>query len=400
VNATTDDLRFAFVIYLDNSATTRVRPEVLAAMLPYLQLSFGNPSSIHAPGRTAREALDRAREQVAAMLNCQTNEVYFAGCATMANNVALLGRARFVEANGLPRHLIVSNIEHPAVLGPAQYLESQGWRVTYLAVDKEGLIAPERLAAALADDTSMVSIMWANNEIGAVQPLSQLSQLVAAHGKKLGRDIFMHTDAVQVPGKLPIDLSAMPVSALSLSGHKFGAPKGIGILFLRRLVNVMPIIFGGGQEMGLFAGTEALPNIVAVGEAAALAKAEQEELYSRLRSYQARLFEKLLTIPAVSVTGPKDIEKRLPGHVSIAVSKAEGEALVLKSDLRGVCLSSGSACHRGIIEPSHVLKAIGLSEDNALGALRITFGVDNTEADFEQAATTLLEIFSKVKVKA
>lgn len=400
MNATTDDLRFAFVIYLDNSATTRVRPEVLAAMLPYLQESFGNPSSIHAPGRTAREALDLAREQVAALLNCQANEVYFSGCATMANNVALLGRARFVEANGLPRHLIVSNIEHPAVLGPAQYLESQGWRVTYLAVDKEGLIAPERLAAALADDTSMVSIMWANNEIGAVQPLAELSELVAAHGRKLGRDIFMHTDAVQVPGKLPIDLSAIPVSALSLSGHKFGAPKGIGILFLRRLVNVMPIIFGGGQEMGLFAGTEALPNIVAVGEAAALAKAEQEELYSRLRSYQARLFEKLLAIPSVSVTGPKDIEKRLPGHVSIAVSKAEGEALVLKSDLRGVCLSSGSACHRGIIEPSHVLKAIGLSEDNALGALRITFGADNTEADFEQAAATLFEIFSKVKVRA
>ena len=399
MNATTDALRISFVIYLDNSATTRVRPQVLEAMLPYLQDNFGNPSSIHALGRTAREAMDNARSQVARLLNCQANEVYFASCATMANNVALLGRARFVEANGQPRHLITSNIEHPAVLGPAQYLEAQGWKVTYLAVNREGLLDAEKLQAALGDDTSIVSLMWANNEIGAVQPLSQLAEIVRAHGERIGREIFFHTDAVQVPGKLPIDLSAMPVSALALSGHKFGAPKGIGVLFLRRLVNVMPIIFGGGQEMGLFAGTEPLPNIVAIGVAAELAKAEQEELCRRLRSYQSRLLEKVLAIPAVSVTGPRDIEKRLPGHVSIAVSKAEGEAIVLKSDLRGICLSSGSACHRGIIEPSHVLKAIGLSEDNALGALRITFGVDNSESDFEEAAAKLVDLFSKAKVK-
>lgn len=387
------------MIYLDNSATTRVRPEVLAAMLPYLENSFGNPSSIHAVGREARRAMDLAREQVALMLGCESNEVYFAPCATTANNVALLGRARFVAANDQPRHLIVSNIEHPAVIGPAQYLESQGWKVTYLAVDKEGLLEPGRLEAALTGDTSIVSLMWANNEIGSLQPMAELAAVVGEHGRKLGREIFMHTDAVQVPGKLSINLKELPVSALSLSGHKFGAPKGIGILFLRRLVNVMPIMFGGGQEMGLFAGTEPLPNIVAVGKAAEIARLEQPEVYKKLRSFQSRLLAELLAIPGISTTGPADIEKRLPGHVSISVAKGEGEALVLRSDLKGICLSSGSACHRGIIEPSHVLKAIGLSEEKASGALRITFGAENSEDDYQAAVSTLTQIFSKAAAR-
>jgi len=383
------------MIYLDNSATTKVHPQVLAAMLPYLNENFGNPSSIHGQGRAARAAVDNARQQVASFLGCQSNEIYFSSCATMSNNVALLGRARFIEANGLPKHLITSTIEHPAILGPAQFLETQGWRVTYLSVDKQGFIRLDDFAAALSSDTSMVSIMWANNEIGVVQPIFEIAALVEKHSQSIGHEIFLHTDAVQVPGKLPIDLSQLNVSSLSLSGHKFGAPKGIGILFLRRLVNIMPIIFGGGQEMGLFAGTESVADIVGIGVASSIAQGQQASLERRLRSYQKQLFEHLLALPGVSITGPVDVSKRLPGHVSLALSNGEGEALVLKSDLRGLALSSGSACHQGIIEPSHVLRAIGISEEKALGAIRISFGADNKSDDVIKAMSVLEQILSK-----
>jgi len=384
------------VIYLDNSATTKVRPQVLEAMLPYLSDNYGNPSSIHSLGRQARAAVDNARSQVASFLGCAENEVYFSSCATMSNNVALLGRARFVEANGLPKHLITSTIEHPAVMGPAQYLEAQGWRVTYLPVDKEGFVRLADFESALAPDTSIVSIMWGNNEIGVLEPVEAMATMVARHAEKLGRDIFMHTDAVQVPGKLAIDLSKLKVSALSLSGHKFGAPKGIGILYLRRLFNIMPIIFGGGQEMGMFAGTESVAHIVAIGEAARLAQQEQAELETRLRSYQKQLFESLLAND-VTITGPSDIEKRLPGHVSFSVTGIEGEALVLKSDLKGLAISSGSACHQGIIEASSVLKAIGLGQAKSLGAVRISFGADNTQSDVLEAIRLLEIILGKVR---
>lgn len=385
------------VIYLDNSATTRVRPQVLEAMLPYLSESYGNPSSIHTLGRSARAAVDNARSQVASFLGCQPSEVYFSSCATMSNNVALLGRARFVEANGLPKHLITSTIEHPAVMGPAQYLEAQGWRVTYLPVDREGFVRLSDFKNALSSDTSIVSIMWGNNEIGVLEPIEAMAEIVESYAQGLGRDIFMHTDAVQIPGKLPIDLSQLKVSALSLSGHKFGAPKGIGILFLRRLFNIMPIIFGGGQEMGMFAGTESVAHIVAIGEAASLAQQEQAELEKRLRSYQKQLFERLLVVPDLTITGPSDIDKRLPGHVSFSVGGIEGEALVLKSDLKGLAISSGSACHQGIIESSSVLKAIGLGQAKALGAVRISFGADNSDSDVVESIALLEQILSKVR---
>ncbi len=384
------------MIYLDNSATTKVRPQVLEAMLPYLSDNYGNPSSIHSLGRQARAAVDNARSQVASFLGCSENEVYFSSCATMSNNVALLGRARFVEANGLPKHLITSTIEHPAVMGPAQYLEAQGWRVTYLPVDKEGFVRLSDFESALAPDTSIVSVMWGNNEIGVLEPVEAMATMVESYAEKLGRDIFMHTDAVQIPGKLAIDLSKLKVSALSLSGHKFGAPKGIGILYLRRLFNIMPIIFGGGQEMGMFAGTESVAHIVAIGEAARLAQQEQAELEQRLRSYQKQLFESLLAHD-VTITGPSDIEKRLPGHVSFSVAGIEGEALVLKSDLKGLALSSGSACHQGIIEASSVLKAIGLGQAKALGAVRISFGADNTQSDVLEAMRLLEIILGKLR---
>lgn len=383
------------MIYLDNSATTRVRPEVLDAMLPYLSDKFGNPSSVHATGREARAAVDKARGHVADLLGAKVGEIYFSGCGTLSNNVALLGRARFVQANDLSKHLIVSRIEHPSVMGPAQYLESQGFKVTYLDVDKEGFVDMTKLERALTGGASMVSIMWANNEIGVVQPIEEIGRLISKVQTEQEREIFWHTDAVQVIGKVPVDLSKLPVSSLSFSGHKFGAPKGIGVLYVRELVNVMPIIFGGGQEMGLMPGTEPLSNIVALGEAARLAKLELDQLHSRLTAMQERILKTLLAIDGVDVTGPLDISKRLPGHVSVSLNKAQGEGLVVKCDLKGVAVSSGSACHKGIIEASAVLKALGLSTDKALGAIRITIGRDNTEQDIDRACQVLSDVFSK-----
>lgn len=383
------------MIYLDNSATTRVRPEVLDAMLPYLSEKFGNPSSVHATGREARAAVDKARSNVAELLGAKPSEIYFSGCGTLSNNVALLGRARFVQANDLNKHLVVSRIEHPSVMGPAQYLESQGFKVTYLDVDKEGFVDLAKLEHALTSGASMVSIMWANNEIGVVQPIDAIAQLIAKVQAEQGREIFWHTDAVQVIGKIPVDLSKLPVSSLSFSGHKFGAPKGIGVLYVRELVNVMPIIFGGGQEMGLMPGTEPLSNIVALGEAARLAKLELSELHQRLTAMQERIVSTLLAIDGVAVTGPSDLNKRLPGHVSVSLNKAQGEGLVVKCDLKGVAVSSGSACHKGIIEASSVLKALGLSTDRALGAIRITIGRDNTDAEIDRACQVLTDVFSK-----
>ena len=366
------------MIYADNSATTRVRPEVLEAMLPYLAENCGNASSIHAPGRAAREAIDNAREQVAALLNCRSEEVYFTPCGTTSNNVAILGRARFLKANGKGQHLITTSIEHPSAFGPAQFLESQGWSVTYLPVNSSGLIDPEKLATAITSNTSMISIIWANNEIGSVQPIEKLAEIAKA------KEIFFHSDAVQVPGKLPIDLSRVAVSSLSASGHKFHAPKGIGFLFLREGINVMPIEFGGGQEHGLFPGTEAVADVVAIGKAAELARLDLDSSSRHLRQMQDILLAKIKTFKNVVITGPQKIEERIPGHVSLAAPGIEGESLVMRLDLQGICVSSGSACHHGVIEPSHVLKAIGLSKNEAMGSLRISLGRFNTDEELQK----------------
>lgn len=376
-------------IYLDNSATTPVRQEVIEAMLPYLDQKWGNPSSMHAHGRQAKEALDKAREQVAALLNAQSvEEVSFSTCGTMSNNVALLGRARFAEANGHGRHLITSAIEHPSVMGPCKYLESCGWKVTFLSVDKEGFVDLADLKKEMTKDTSIVSIMWANNEIGTLQPIEDIAQLCAE------REIFFHTDAVQVPGKVAIDMTSHPVSTLALSGHKFHAPKGVGVLYVRRLQNLMPIVFGGGQEQGLLPGTEGLANIVALGCAAELAHKELEANREFLKSTQKILVEKLSAVPGVKLTGASDLDKRLPGHVSLVLPGAQGEALVMRADLKGISVSSGSACHKGIIEPSQVLRALGLSDREALGSLRISSSKLNSIEECKKAAETLASILT------
>ncbi|HEY9778203.1 MAG TPA: cysteine desulfurase family protein [Planktothrix sp.] len=374
-------------IYLDNSATTKVHDDVVQAMLPYLAESWGNPSSIHTIGRKSKSAVQTAREQVAALLNCDPEEVYFSPCGTLSNNVALLGRARFAEANGQGRHLITTPIEHPSIAGPAKYLESTGWKVTYLSVDSEGFVDPEELKRSINDETSIVSVMWANNEIGTVEPIEAIAEICAE------RKIFFHTDAVQAAGKVAIDVAKTPVSSLALSGHKFHAPKGIGILYLRKLNNVMPVIFGGGQEMGLMPGTEGLANIVAIGKAAEIANNQLTSTRERLSEMRDVIIDKLKTLQGVRFTGAQDLSRRLPGHISLVCPNVEGEALVMRADLKGLAVSSGSACHQGIIEPSAVLRAIGLPDKDAMGSMRITCGALNDLEECKKAAEILYTVF-------
>lgn len=378
-------------IYLDNSATTPVRPEVREAMLPYLSEKFGNPSSVHCMGASSKRGMDEARRSVAALLSCEPDEVYFTPCATYSNNVAVLGRARFVEANGKGRHLITTKIEHPSCTGPARYLESLGWDVTYLPVNKEGIIDLDQLKGSIKNETSIISIMWANNEVGAVQPIPKIAQLAREKG------IFFHTDAVQVPGKMDINVKELPIDTLSISAHKFYGPKGIGALFVRRGSNVMPIAFGGGQEMGLFPGTEPLPNIIAIGVAAKLAKEELPETSMHLRKLQSILTSRLMCLDGVKLTGPFDPENRVPGHVSIVVPGVEGESVVLQADLRGLCVSAASACKKGIVQPSHVVTALGYCESDALGSVRITAGKFNTIDEVERAADIITRIITSYK---
>jgi cysteine desulfurase len=374
-------------IYLDNSATTCVRQEVLDAMEPFLTNDWGNSSSLHKFGRRARKAVEEARQQVAGLLNCSPEEIYFTPCGTHSNNAAIIGMARSLEEKGdRRRHLITTAIEHPSCLGPARYLEGQGWRVTYLPVDSEGIVRQAVLDRHLKDDTAMISIMWANNEIGSLQPIEEFAALAAERG------IHFHTDAVQVAGRLPIDLSQVQVDTLALSGHKFYAPKGIGVLFVRKGVELRPLIFGGGQERGLTPGTEPVPNIVAIGKAAQLAGEELAETGARLHELQRLLFEGISRLPEIRTTGPHDLKQRLPGHVSFVHRELEGEALVLKMDLQGLMASSASACHKGIIEPSHVVMATGIPREEARGSIRMSVGRYNTEEECRQA----LEIFENV----
>ena len=387
-------------IYFDNSATTRVRPEVIDAMLPFLTEGFGNPSSLHRTGRESFKAVATARKEVAELLGCSAAEVSFSPCGTMSNNLAILGRARFVEANGGGRHLITSSIEHPSVIGPCRFLESRGWTVTTLGVDSEGFVNLDEFEKALSSETSIVSIMWANNEIGTVQPIREIGEIIERFSKKTGKEIFFHTDAVQAAGKLDLNLENTAVSALSISGHKFHAPKGIGALFLRRGMNVMPITFGGGQEKGMIPGTEGVHNIVAIGRAAGLARETMVENMDNLRKMQTFLIERLSKLENVNLTGTSDLERRLPGHVSIAVENAEGEALVMQLDLKGICVSSASACHTGVIEPSHVLSALCVPSRMVKGSLRISLGCFNTMDECKTAIDVMEQVFASSRATA
>ena len=362
------------IIYMDNAATTATRPEVLEAMLPYFTEHYGNPSSIHSVGRDARRAVEKARAQVAAALGAQPREIYFTAGGSESDNWAIRCASRALSAKG--KHIITSQIEHHAVLHTCQYMEKQGYEVTYLPVDENGLVSVEDVKNAIRPDTVLISIMAANNEIGTIQPIAEIGAVCHAAG------VLFHTDAVQAVGAVPIDVNDWNVDMLSLSGHKFHAPKGIGALYIRKGVKISNLIFGGAQERGLRAGTENLPGIVGLGAAIELAVAELPEYTRRLTALRDRLIDGILqNIPDVRLNGHRT--QRLPGNVNVSVRYVEGEALLMRLDLAGVEASSGSACTSGSLDPSHVLLAIGLPHEIAHGSLRLSLGNDTTEADVD-----------------
>ena len=375
-------------IYFDNAATTKPRKEVIDKMLPYITEKYGNPSSIYKMARENKEAVDEARQAVAQAINAKPNEIYFTAGGSESDNWALKGIADSYSNKG--RHIITTAIEHHAILHTCEYLESKGFEVTYLPVDEYGIISVEELKSAIREDTILVSVMFANNEIGSVQPIAEIGRIAREKG------IVFHTDAVQAVGHLPIDVEEMNIDLLSLSGHKLYGPKGIGALYVRKGIKLKPFIHGGAQERGRRAGTENVPGIVGLGEAVRLSLNEMEEERERLVSLRDRLIEGILTsIPHSRLNGHP--QKRLPGNVNISFEFIEGESMLLLLDMKGICASSGSACTSGSLDPSHVLLAIGLPHEKAHGSLRLTLGHFNTDEDVDTVLRELPPIVQRLR---
>ena len=366
--------------YLDNAGTTAVKPEVLEAMAPYIAERYGNASSIHATGRDARRAVDKARAQVATAIGAQPEEIYFTAGGTEADNWAIKGAAFALSQKG--KHIITSAIEHHAVLHSCQWLEKQGYAVTYLPVDGDGLFSAAAVEAAIRPDTILITLMTANNEIGVIEPIAEIGAL--AREKK----IVFHTDAVQAIGAAPVDVNDLGVDLLSLSGHKFHGPKGVGALYIRKGVRIENLIHGGAQERGRRASTENLPAIVGIGAAIEAATRDIAGHAARLSKLRDRLIDGILSaVPHVRLNGHRT--QRLPGNVNVSVLYIEGEALLLRLDMAGIAASSGSACTSGSLDPSHVLLAIGLPHEVAHGSLRLSLGDFNTEEDVDAVLDVL-----------
>lgn len=375
-------------IYMDNAATTRVKPEVLEAMLPYYGEVFGNPSTIYYYGREAHKALDHARQQVAAAIGADKDEIYFTSCGTESDNWAIKGAAFAHQKKG--NHIITSVIEHHAVLHTCGWLEKHGFEVTYLPVDEYGRVNPADVEKAITDQTILISIMFANNEIGTIQPIAEIAKIAKAH------NILFHTDAVQAVGAVPINVHELGVDMLSLSGHKFYAPKGVGALYIRRGVRIDTHQHGGAQERGKRGGTENMAQIVGLGKAIELATADVEGHAKKLAHMRDRLIDGILAeIPEVRLNGHRT--ERLPNNVNVSIRYIEGEALLLRLDLAGIAASSGSACTSGSLDPSHVLLAIGLPHEIAHGSLRLSLGDFNTEHDVDVVLEKLPQIVSTLR---
>ena len=373
-------------IYLDNNATTRVDPEVLEAMLPCYGELFGNPSSVHGYGQEAKEALDLAREQVADLLSSEPNEIVFTGGGTESDNLAIRGVME--AAPGTARHLVTSQIEHHAVIHTCQNLEKQGVKVTYLPVGREGVVDPEQVARAVRDDTRLISIMAANNETGALQPVREIGDIARERG------VVFHSDAVQAAGKVPLDTAELGVDLLTISAHKFHGPKGVGALFVRKGTRLRPLFFGGGHERNRRAGTENVPQIVGLGRAAELARKSMDregERVRRLRDWFEQEVQR--RIPEVSINGRAD--SRLCNTSNLRFAGAEAEGLIINLDLAGVACSTGSACSSGAIEPSHVLTAMGLSPAEAFECLRFSLSKDTSREDLARVLDLLPDLVAR-----
>ncbi|NLY29372.1 MAG: cysteine desulfurase NifS [Firmicutes bacterium] len=375
-------------IYLDHASTTPMRPEVLEAMLPFLKGEYGNPSSIYGEGREARKALDRARDRIATILGASPREIIFTSGGSEADNLAIKGAAFALRDRG--NHIITSAIEHHAVYNTCRYLEKHGFRITVLPVDSYGLVDPSAVAAALTPETILVSIMHANNEIGTIQPIAEISKILKE------RKILFHTDAVQTVGHIPVNVQELGVDLLSLSAHKFYGPKGVGALYVRRGVRLDPLIHGGAQEHNRRAGTENVAGIVGMAEALVLAASEMDKEIERQQELRDKLITGIMeSIPHTRLNGhPK---KRLPGNVNVCFEFIEGESLLLNLDMQGIAASSGSACTSGSLEPSHVLLALGLPHEIAHGSLRLTLGRGTSAADIDNVLEALPGIVDRLR---
>jgi cysteine desulfurase len=373
-------------VYLDHSATTPSDSRVVAAMLPYLTEKFGNASSVHSFGQEARAAIDRARRQVAAFVGARANEIVFTSGGTEANNLAIRGLCDAAQHSG--RHIITSAIEHPSVRSSIHGLEQDGWEAIQLPVHDDGIVRVRDVQAAMRPDTILISVMMANNEIGTVQPIAEIGALVRAERKRGHKHLWLHTDAVQAAGRVPIDVESLGCDLLSLSAHKIYAPKGCGVLFVRKGVRVTPQQVGGHQERERRGGTEAVANIVAFGAATELAQREMPERNEHTRRLRDR-FEKQIAGSVGEIVFNGSREQRLPHLSNISFRFIEGEGLLIHLDMQGVAVSSGSACSSGTLEPSPVIQALGRDDELARGSIRFSFGKDNTEADVDYVLEVL-----------
>jgi len=374
-------------IYFDHAATTALDPRVLDAMLPYFTSEYGNASSIYTLGRHAMQAIDAAREQVAEIIGCRPTEVTFNGCGSESDNLAIKGLAFASQKKG--NHLITSSIEHHAVLHTCQYLERFGFKTTYLAVDSYGRVDPDEVGRAITDQTVLVSVMFANNEVGTIEPVAEIGHICRA------RKVPFHIDAVQAGGALPIDVAALNADLLSFSAHKFYGPKGVGILYNRQGVRLLPQLQGGSQERGKRAGTENVAGIAGAATALRLAYEELPQVTPRIQKLRDRLIENLLTIPGSQLTGHPT--ERLPNNASFVFEGVEGESILLNLDLLGFAASTGSACTSGSVDPSHVLLAMQVPVELAHGSLRLTLGKENTDADVDALLKVLPGIIEKLR---
>ncbi|MDI3477978.1 MAG: cysteine desulfurase [Thermoanaerobacterium sp.] len=374
-------------IYLDNAATTPLKPEVLDSMMPFFDNRFGNPSALYSYGQEAKKAIEEARDKVAVAIGASADEIFFTSGGTESDNWALIGAAYALKNKG--NHIVTTSIEHHAVLHTCQYLKKQGFEITYLPVDEYGLVDPNDLKEAIKDNTILVSIMYANNEIGTIEPIEELADIAKDRG------ILFHTDAVQAVGNVPIDLKKLDVDMLSISAHKIYGPKGVGALYIKKGVRIDSLIHGGAQERNRRAGTENVAGIVGFGTAIELITKNIDEHIKKQTMLRDKLIDGILKIPYTRLNGHP--MKRLPGNVNVSFEFVDGESLILSLDMEGICVSSGSACTAGSIDPSHVLLAIGLPEEIAHGSLRLTIGEENTEEEIDTVINKLPKIVDRLR---
>jgi len=376
------------VIYLDHASTTPTDPEVVAAMLPWFTEEFGNPSTVYSLGLVAAQAVQQARESIAGTIGAEPDEIYFTGGGTESDNWAILGTAEAQQNKG--RHLVTSTIEHHAVLESVEYLEKRGYEITRVPVDGGGLVDPEDVRRALRPDTILVSIMHANNEIGAIEPIGEIGKLTREAG------VLFHVDAVQTAGKLPLDVNDLGVDMLSMSAHKFYGPKGVGLMYARKRTRLTPLLHGGGQERGRRAGTHNVPGIVGMAKALELAAARMADDAAREASLRDRLWSGLrANIESIYLNG--DPVRRLPNNLNVRLDGIEGESMILMLDMEGICVSSGSACTTGSLEPSHVLLALGIPAEHAHGSLRVTLGRSTTAGDIDHFLAVFPPIVARLR---